>query len=175
MSALLITAVVINALFTVSVEANLKLSPTKSKPLKDIGHSILPLLNHYRITNDIIVGLLVVCAFKENDPKFAHALAVCIFIRMITMYSTILPKSIQSCKSNGLLIGGCHDKVFSGQMATAILSSMCIIKYHPEYKNLLIMINIILGVLIIGSRDHYTIDVIVGTTIALLIGKQLIN
>jgi len=79
-----------------------------------------------------------------------------------------LPSSHSSCKFSGV-IGGCHDKMFSGHTTVAILSSLFLVKYYPEYILHIALLNVVLLLSIISSRDHYTIDVLIALIISGLI------
>ena len=167
----------LNAFITVQAEKHVKTKVTSQKPLYDIGHQLLPDTSKYRIVNDVVPAVLIIFAMlSKHNTQFVNALSIAIVIRIITAYSTVLPKSTKdTCKFSGSIIGGCHDKMFSGHMTVNILASITIAKSHPEYIPVLFATNILAGLSIISSRDHYTIDILVALFLAGFIGTRYIN
>ena len=147
---------------------------TQEQPLFDFGHSILPDTSKYRIINDIIPNVLMGFAFLFHTNaqlnKLAISLIIALSIRMVTVYSTILPATDKSCKLNKFT-GGCHDKVFSGHMTFALMTSIFLAKHNPQYIPYLIPLMLFLATSIISSRDHYTVDVLIAVVITTLISK----
>ena len=167
----------LNSFITVQAEKHVKSKVTSQKPLYDIGHQLLPDTSKYRIINDIIPVILIIFAMlSKHNTQFVNALSIAIVIRIITAYSTVLPKSSKdTCKFSGKWIGGCHDKMFSGHMTVNVLASIAIAKSHPEYIPVLFATNTLAGLSIISSRDHYTIDILVALFLAGFIGTRYIN
>lgn len=166
-----------NTFITVQAEKHAKTKVTSQKPLYDIGHQLLPDTSKYRIINDIIPFVLMIFAMlSKNNTQFVKAGSIAMIIRLVTAYSTILPKSTKDiCTFSGSTIGGCHDKMFSGHMTVNVLASIAIAKSHPEYIPALFATNTIAGLSIVSSRDHYTIDILVALFLAGFIGTRYIN
>ena len=89
-------------------------------------------------------------------------LAFFLFWRLLLCSVTILPSSICKIKK-AEAIGGCHDCIFSGHSSISLLLSYYIFKCFPDdvTKYSLLLYNVICGVAIIATRNHYTIDVLV--------------
>ena len=104
------------------------------------------------------------------------ALIIVISMRIITAYVTVLPKSTKGvCKFDGI-IGGCHDKMYSGHMSVNVLASIAIIKiFGTDVILPVLMTNILSAIMIVASRDHYTVDVILATIISILVGNKYIR
>lgn len=172
----LMCVLILNSVATVNAEKYFKDKVTSDIPLYDIGHEFLPDTSKYRIINDLIPSILVLFAlYSKKRNQLVNALCIAISMRIMSSYVTILPKSTKSeCKFKGGIIGGCHDKMFSGHMTVNILSSIAIAKQFPEYIPILIFINIFAGISTISSRDHYTVDVMIALFLSGLIGSKFI-
>ena len=173
---ILLVLLIVNSYLTKKGEFFAKKNVTTQKPLFDIGHFYLPDTSKYRVINDVIpliLGGIATCS--QHSTLFVNSVLLAVTFRQIAIYSTILPKSTTKKYDYNSLIGGCHDKIFSGHMTINILSSIVIAKNRPELTKILIFLNVIAGVLIISSRDHYTIDVIIAILLSMLIGSKCIN
>ena len=147
---------------------------THKSPLWDIGHYLLPDLGKYRWCNDVVVliVLLLNLYFCKPTKLYFQAVGLIVFLRMISIYATILPKSNSECTFTGNEgVGGCHDKVFSGHIALTMLTSIFIAKSYPNLKIHLLILNILNAFSVIASRDHYTIDVLIAAFLSVFIGK----
>jgi hypothetical protein len=178
---ILILLAIVNTAFTYKADKFAKNVSVNTKPLFDFGHYLLPNTSQFRILNDIVPAVLLIVAYTSRSSelsKLTKALVFAVLMRIVTVYSTILPSSTRSCKFAGI-IGGCHDKIFSGHTTVAILCSFFLSKTYPKYTNHLILLNFLLLMSIISSRDHYTIDVLIALIISVLISvimfKQFTN
>jgi hypothetical protein len=95
---------------------------------------------------------------------------------MIIIHLTILPKD-KKCdiKNTSVYNGGCYDKVFSGHFS---ISFICLlVLYKNKYIDIftLTILSTILGFLIVVSRSHYTIDVVVAFMIVIIVYQNNIN
>jgi hypothetical protein len=85
------------------------------------------------------------------------------FIRSILTLINILPKSSE-CNYNPALAfinGGCYDKIFSGHTAFVYVLTLLLNKYKIINFATLIILNILNVSIILLTRTHYTIDIIV--------------
>ena len=101
---------------------------------------------------------------------------------MITLIVTLLPKSDKLCKIAPTIMnyisGHCYDKIFSGHtlftiLAVLIMSEFKIIK--PQNINMMWLLQIIYAILIILSKNHYTIDVLLAYLIVIPIFHHIKN
>ena len=144
---------------------------TNNRPLWDIGHHYLPDTSKYRRINDIMSSSLFFSCiiFTNRRTEFVTTLSIALFIRLVMIYATILPSSTTNCKFSGYMVGGCHDKVFSGHITTAVLSTIFLTKRFPQHKIILLLLCLANSLSTISSRDHYTIDVMIAIVISTLL------
>ena len=154
------------------------------KPLYDILHNTLPNLKAYDRYIDLIpslLGIFVVCLMVNGDSpiqvkKILRQLSMLFILRMLTTSITILPSPICSSSKKACAIGGCHDCIFSGHTAVMLLLSFYISQSNPSFSKILVLYNIVGSLLIISTRNHYTIDVFIAWIVvyALLKHEDLI-
>lgn len=146
-------------------------------PLYDIIHSITPDLNQYEYLINVIILILFiyVVVFERKYFEwytFIYIFLIIILLRSVISVVTILPSSHPSCTngSNGMnflsyFTGGCNDKIFSGHMALLLLL-LLLIKCQKWKK---ILIGVLYGILLIITRSHYTVDIIVSIIVTLFV------
>jgi len=147
-------------------------------PLFDLLHKFLPNLENIHYSVDIIAFLSLASLFYvynyEITVEFITKLIVIMFIRSITIAMTILPKN-ENCDDTlsfkTFFLGGCYDKIFSGHTATTLLLTLIYYREHIINLSALSAINIINMFLIIATRAHYTVDVILSIFITITIYK----
>ena len=74
--------------------------------------------------------------------------------------------------------GYCNDKIFSGHTSIMIIVILTIINeklINPSYNHLLIIVCMIYSGLILSSRNHYTVDVILAYIISISVYYNLKN
>ena len=159
---------IINSIFTVKIEKYIKSNYKQRKPLLDIGHKLLPNTYKYRIINDIIPLILVVLTMIniENRKAYVKAIVTCVVLRMICIYCTVLPPTHKKCDYDGTYVGGCYDKLFSGHMTLCVISSLFLSSVFPQFSHVLLLLNMCEAFNLIASRDHYTVDVVLGIIIS---------
>ncbi|KAF4757248.1 hypothetical protein FOZ63_018175 [Perkinsus olseni] len=97
--------------------------------------------------------------------------------RCISFIFTLLPSSAQHCSEDEFdppknwgeifthlsVSGGCSDLIYSGHMMYAILATCAIFRYAQNWyiKITCLALNILQGFVIVASRAHYSVDVIV--------------
>lgn len=104
-------------------------------------------------------------------------------LRAVSITSTILPNPDANCKPQQfsnffhaafLFLAGqvetCYDCLFSGHSVTMVLSVLVFFQYTKNlFLRWLMFVPLLFSLLlIIGTRFHYTVDVIYGTCIAFL-------
>ena len=110
--------------------------------------------------------------------NFIYLMIPIFLVRCITIYSTILPK-LDHCDVKNIFylcfFGGCYDKIFSGHFAVTYLLTLLL--HENNYINTYVLwaINIINGLFIIVSRNHYTIDIVVSLFVVWLVFYNKIN
>lgn len=134
--------------------------------LFDIFHKILPDLSKYHYLVDIFALIGLISLFivgSDTLTEFFAKFTIIMFIRAFTIISTILPKH-EVCTDEfnirSYLLGGCYDKIFSGHTSFLLLLTLLYYREHIIDELSLIGINLINILLILASRAHYTVDVI---------------
>lgn len=117
-------------------------------------------------------------------PRVLACLVICQILRIITFYSTILPGSNYHCREGSPLaslpppnnifevlfinfprgvVYGCGDLIFSSHMIFTLVFVRTYHKYGSKrfVKILAWLMAVVQGLLIIASRKHYTVDVVV--------------
>lgn len=134
----------------------------------DVCHTYLPNCEKYEFIGNIYI--VIVFFFVFQSSKYISIIFDLIafiipiyFIRSILTLITVLPKSSE-CNYNqsfAFINGGCYDKIFSGHAAFVFILTLLLNKYKIINFATLIILNIVNVSLILLTRTHYTIDVIV--------------
>ena len=143
----------------------------------DISYKYLPNLERYEYLSDIVtISIIMPVIFYPKIFKEYIGFWVVIFlIRSITIRLTVLPKS-NNCENNNYInLGTCYEKIFSGHFASAFLATILYYKYNIIDIKTLTLLNIINSCLIILTRHHYTIDIIVAFFITLCVYQNNIS
>lgn len=160
----------------------------KQNPLLDLAHEICK-DSYFQIGfnyNDIIAGILILTIFVfgeyQHIESYVLHLSILMILRSISFTLTILPDpSSQSHKKTLLakiLTGGCSDLLFSGHISYSFLSLLYCHHYNlmPNILQIfLYIILIILSILIIIQRKHYSVDVYYGYLITYLLYKAYLH
>lgn len=147
---------------------------THKEPLYDIIINNIPNLSKYHYLINYIMLILLI-PFLIN-PKLDYFISIfkyvsiIVFFRAITTSVTILP----SCEKNhcklqnnylNYIIGHCNDKIFSGHTSVSLILLYLIYNYDLVDNNIfyfLIFIQILIALLLVVTKGHYTIDVLLG-------------
>jgi hypothetical protein len=138
--------------------------------IHDLLHSVLPDLHDYHIIIDIIGIIVIIPAFlyfnQELTIEFLTKFLIIMLIRAFTIVSTVLPK-FERCDTTfdirNFLLGGCYDKIFSGHTAFTLLIVLVAYNFNLLDNNKLLILGIfqlIYAFLIIITRAHYSVDVL---------------
>lgn len=139
-------------------------------PLYDALHNLFPNLSSYDKIIDlfpILLGTIVLYLLCVQHPSLdlkslIRNIWIVVLLRMVMCSVTIFPSPICKIK-RAEAIGGCHDCMFSGHTSITLLLSYCIYQCFPHNvcKYSLLVYSIVSSIVIIASRNHYTVDVIV--------------
>ena len=150
--------------------------PDESR-LYDISQ-YLPNYAKYEIIGNFYIGFVsLLLLFKPNIIfDFVSFIIPIFFIRNILTMITILPKS-SDCNhhSCAFINGGCYDKIFSGHTAYIFILTLLLNKNKIINFSTLILINIINVFIILTTRTHYTIDVLVSFLVCYVMYKNNIR
>lgn len=160
-------------LSNMTYERGMSIGLLNTAPLNDILQVNLPNLQYLRLLPEIthvipvftLIGFL--CYNQDSISvdalvKFIRKHSALLISRAILFSVTLLPDSSQMCNRSEH-IGSCFDLIFSGHSSIMILSTYIINEFFkPSFKLklLLSLNNIITCILIVLSRNHYTVDVI---------------
>lgn len=156
-----------------------KCERSKSFEVFDLGHEILPQIKLSQLVDALSALMWVPFVYlapgdvaQRIQVDIAARLAFLFFLRAITTTVTILPKR-KDCDASQwtwreLLGGACYDKIFSGHAAVATLVSLALVKHGvwPAWAGWTYGGGI--SLLMLVSRGHYTVDVVLGIILALL-------
>lgn len=165
-------------------------APFSIEPLYDIGFKYLPYISP-RICDLLLssLGLYFIIKWIFIDRtkiyNFTKMMSLIFIIRVLCFGSTTVPVPIPNCNVRKVgdpiiwnvlpyLVNyhtySCYDLMFSGHAAHSTLIWLYTMIYvNNFYEKIIITISSLLcNILIIASRIHYTHDVIVGITIAIL-------
>jgi hypothetical protein len=156
-----------------------KKHPDRSLEVFDLGHMILPqmktstlidVLSGYAWIPFLLAAPEDVAAAVQSD--IGMRLAFMFIVRSVTTLVTILPKN-KDCDSSKwtwheLLGGACYDKIFSGHTAIATLVSLAFVKHGIWSVAVGWMYALGIAFLVLVSRGHYTVDVVLGGVLAVL-------
>jgi len=134
----------------------------------DLCHRYLPNYEKYEFIGNIYIIIVFFFIFKSSKYisiifDFIAFIIPIYFIRSILTLINILPKSSE-CNYNPSLAfinGGCYDKIFSGHTAFVYILTLLLNKYKIINFATLIILNIVNISIILLTRTHYTIDIIV--------------
>ena len=100
-------------------------------------------------------------------------------IRLVSTSITTLPISSgkrnnkehmeRKCSENMSLTGGCNDYMFSGHTSFITLCILFIMYAQGKINIMAIIYGIISFVCIIGTHNHYSVDVFIGWIITMLV------
>lgn len=145
----------------------------------DVAHKYLPDLHeHEYIMNLIPLALIIYtltlsAGWSVLKTTFIMLLGV-LAIRALTIVATILPKH-EKCEVKGNSFfnfvsgGGCYDKIFSGHTAFVTLLGLNLLSAGAINTPLFWGISAVNAIVILLTRAHYTVDVILGFIISYLV------
>lgn len=139
----------------------------------DISHKYLPdhsKDNFWHIAMNAFIFAPLLLNLSILDDYLSYSAPI-LFFKQIVSNVTILPKNKNCDDSNFSLLyflnGHCYDKIFSGHFASSVLISMILynrgIVTNPYVLGLY---NLISAYLILATRSHYTVDILIGGYVA---------
>lgn len=151
-----------------------------SENIVDTLHDTLPNMYKYKDYKDLIfIGILIPFIYARNPLEIIIRILglfmTIVFIRSLVITTTILPK-IKQCsrqtldwKALFLGRGNCYDLSLSGHFSLGFISTLVLYQYDlisPEYA---VLFNVANAAIILLTRSHYTIDIIVGFFATLIV------
>jgi len=167
----------INLFFSINIPVDIK-----QRPLRDIGFELLPKIPHFWADRAIeaFYFIFIVYFLKSLDVlnEFFKKASILYLLRLFCFTSTILPPCIENCVSRRpeepyIFITmnyshGCIDHIFSGHVFHMTLICVMFYKYSTStfLRKVFYASYIPFVVLIVSSRLHYSVDVIVSIIIS---------
>jgi hypothetical protein len=172
-----------------------KYSYEKGKPINkvkipDIIQGSIPIVRNLDVVSDLFVSLfsfIFVVIFIINGKYQYIVLYFFVFLlmRLITyiyFVSTTLPDSSKTCKfasdffKTTMNMGSCNNLGISGHFINTVFQLGLIYRcYGSAYWVLYLTVYILAFLLICASRNHYTIDCITSTFVALVFIYEIDN
>ena len=137
----------------------------------DLFHSVTPDLQELKKYNDVIAMTLIgsLIFFPAFITEALDKILLIMLLRAITILSTILPKYKEredhEFKWVSFLTGHEYDKIFSGHTAVVLLITLIMYRESIVSLPLLIFINGLNITLILVTRSHYSVDIVVACMI----------
>jgi hypothetical protein len=151
----------------------------KTRPkIYDIGHKYIqdltatPYAKYMCDALGIMSTMVAYFAFSVAAFSELMALQISIFIfRFVTINLTVLPPVHPDDAQYSLykfFLDNVYDHQFSGHMAYVITALLVVLKYKMTWLVLpAVIVNIVMAVLLIASRAHYTIDIVMSIIVCL--------
>lgn len=145
--------------------------------IQDIGHNQIPMIrSQWKFIPDmlcLLTGALAFYLYRASPTVLLKALFYMFLLRFISIHLTVLPpvKNFECTERHPMDCA--QDYIFSGHMASVVLYTLFIYDKFPTWQVPLIMTNVVQAWFILGLRNHYTIDVFVGTLVAWLVKSKL--
>ena len=172
-----------------------KYSYEKGKPINkvkipDIIQGSIPIVRNLDVVSDLFtsfISFVFVVIFIINGKYQYIVLYFFVFLlmRLITFIyfvSTTLPDSSKTCKfasdffKTTMNMGSCNNLGISGHFINVVFQLGLIYKYYGSaYWLLYLTVYILAFLLICASRNHYTIDCITSTFVALVFIYEIDN
>lgn len=149
------------------------------KKVQDIFHDILPHIEHFEYASDIItVSVIIYLAIMNLDLLYhlGGLVFTLTILRQFIIQMTILPKNtVCDIKDTSMIRGGSYDKIFSGHFGITFLTTLILLENGLVTNFIAILINLVNGMFILLSRNHYTIDIIVSIFVVIIIYQNNLN
>lgn len=149
------------------------------KKVQDIFHSILPHFEHFEYASDVLTLLVIGYLAIMNFHLLYHLgglIFTLVLLRQFIIPITILPKNnLCSISDTSMFRGGCYDKIFSAHFGITFLTTLILFDNGLINNMVAILINLVNGMFILLSRNHYTIDIIVSIFVVIIIYQNNLN
>lgn len=149
-----------------------------------------PFFACFHPNNEQNENIYFVCAMLF---RFGLSTSVCTLLRIITFVSTLLPSPAAHCLPDSIdynppkntiemltrldLYKGCGDLIFSSHTLIAINMALVVHHYSVDKRFKLIFwaLTITLILMIIVSRNHYTVDIVVASYVTPLVWNYILK
>jgi len=134
-------------------------------PLRNIVKPFSRVKDFIAFFPSIYTAVLLNLLHPELFDSFCNFMCGLVFIRCLFFTVTILPSSAEGAYSKSRLerifIGGCHDLIFSGHVSYCY-GALLFLQHHNFVPGFLpLYTSVLIAVVSVILRDHYTVDVLV--------------
>jgi len=151
-----------------------------NKTMVDLVHNHVPPIPHWVPEMMVWLGTLafIITSFALSQPyqwiQFIVLFCILTLLKSIMVHATVFP-TLHSYCDRPLFSpqGNCNDYMFSGHMMMVTLAFLFMWKNHTVSMCFMALYLIITALVITASRNHYTVDVVVGFVLAVLVFNQL--
>ena len=155
----------------------------QNKTMVDLVHTHVPPIPHWVPEMMVWMGTLAffITSFVSSSDNYFHqwiqfVVLFCILtlLKSVIVHATVFPTLHTTC--NRPLFspqGNCNDYMFSGHMMMVTLAFMFMLKNQTVSSCFMIFYLFITALAISASRNHYTVDVVVGFILGVLVFNQL--
>lgn len=154
----------------------------KRSHVYDIFHKFLPYYdNKYiyvisNLYNTCIVLYLIYNVPGILAPSILLYLKIMI-IRAVAINITILPKQKECDSENfgimSVIVGHCNDKIISGHFASLFIVTLYALNAGFISSNTMMILNIINAIIILVTRWHYSIDILMAIIVVIFAKDNL--
>ena len=146
----------------------------------DIGHRLPDLRSYDYVPNLYLILFMGYLLWSPFIIEFIGYIIPIFIARVVVMQLTVLPKTDDGCDEldlsiAGNIFGGCYDKIFSGHFSIVLLITLILQRHRLLSMAGLLLLNGINAVMIISTRAHYTIDIVVSVLVTLFIFQNHIT
>ena len=145
-------------------------------PLYDLGHILLPdVKNHNNFMEILILVPVILIIYQGISDQLVNDVvimsAIIYGLRLFTYNLTIMPSvyCYHNKSDDQNMIGGCHDCMFSGHTSLFLLLMLTLIIDYKYNALACFGVSIMYSLLIIATKAHYSIDVIIAWYITVLV------
>ena len=177
---LLFFSLIILLIVSLNIEKRSEIYKGKEFVLDDVAFNLLPKINGTTFLVENTIPIILICLLSYNklvNVDLIILFTIILILRTIAIGLTVLPKTNINCSiKNDLLIGVCHDKMFSGHTAFTTLAMLTLAFKFNKVKPFVPVVIILQGLMMLIARAHYSIDIYIGFLVTLLVytNKQLL-
>jgi hypothetical protein len=179
---LLINIITISSTYFHINYINKKTEIHKFQSLPDLIVDNLPDLSDNILVKDIVdyslfIWIIPIIINQRYDllKFFYKFISIIYFLRTLTKFFTIIPSQGKGCindirKAECYLTGYCNDKIFSGHTSITLALLLIIIDNNlidSSLNPVLVLLHLSYVLLILSSRFHYSVDVILSYIITI--------
>jgi hypothetical protein len=140
----------------------------------DVAHLYFTYIDCEQLMNMYLIAFIIL--FIPVWKEFLEMIMPIFLLRAITVHLTVLPKKVGcDISKQNKMFGGCYDKIFSGHFSIILLGTLLLKQYHYINIYTFVLANALNALLILCSRSHYTVDLVVSMLATFYVYHQKIK